>query len=326
MPWLSIIIPAYNAGRYIHECFQSIMSNDCQGVEIVVVDDGSTDDTGTLCDNFALEHSILRVIHEENQGSSIARITGLENAIGDWVWFVDADDVVAANALSYLHTALRNMAGDVCNVGYEFFADKNGETDYPIAVPAKPRQLTSEDFLRGLYRGSFEHFLPTYLFRRSLLLQLQRKAGDNPDKAFPLIRGLSLYEDLVGIEGLLRVIPFVNVIDAPYYGMRQNFTSMTHRQSTASALSGLKAVKVISKYSVSLGSECDKARMELALLFSAYKLLEPQSRKIYRDQFRKEISRRVKYLGIARLGRHCLIRYILFITRLMDVIIAVRNR
>lgn len=325
-PWLSIIIPAYNAANYIRNCFTSIVGNDQKGVEVIVIDDGSTDGTGTLCDRYAGDHPFFHVIHDTNHGPSAARVHGLKEATGDWVWFVDSDDVILQGSLVCLRAALNGSDERVMNIGYRFFTNDEGPSILPAAVPSRPLRTVSEDFLRALYRGSFEHFLPTYLFRRRLLMDLRDAAEGDPTKAFPLITGLSLYEDVVGIEGLLRTVPTVGVMRAPYYGVRRNPSSLTHRPDTSSSLSGLRAVRLISAYPAFPGAENDKVCMELALLFSAYKLLEfRDDRQPYTEQFRVEIRQRVRQIGVRHLNRHCLIRYLLFESGLMDIILRARS-
>lgn len=326
-PWLSIIIPAYNAAKYIRECFASILSNNHEGIEVIVIDDGSTDDTGTFCDRIARDYRFFHIIHDENHGSSAARVHGLKEATGDWVWFVDSDDVILKGSLACLYPALNDSDECVINIGYQFFTNDEGPSILSAAVPARPLHVTSEDLLRGLYRGAFEHFLPTYLFRRRLLMDLRDDAGGDPTRAFPLITGLSLYEDAVGIEGLLRTVPAVGVIKGSYYGVRRNPSSLTQQPNTSSALSGLRAVSLISAYPAAPDVRYDKVCMELALLFSAYKLLEfRDDRQTYAERFRAVIRQRVRCIGLHHLNRHCLLRYLLLESGLMDVILYVRSR
>ena len=105
MPWLSIIVPAYNAEKYLDDCITSIDPKCHLDVEIILVDDGSTDSTPQICDRLAGEHENLKVIHRENGGLPSARNTGCVRAEGDWVWFVDSDDVIAPYALDVLRGA-----------------------------------------------------------------------------------------------------------------------------------------------------------------------------------------------------------------------------
>lgn len=99
---LSIIIPVYNVEDYLHRCVESILAQDYYDYEIILVDDGSTDSSGTICDELAKKHSFIHVIHKSNGGISSARNAGLENAVGKYIWFIDSDDYVAPKCLALI--------------------------------------------------------------------------------------------------------------------------------------------------------------------------------------------------------------------------------
>ena len=101
---LSIIIPAYNAGKYLGKCLESCCRQDIPSgkYEIIIVNDGSTDDTGTIAEKWASEHVNIRVITQENKGLSMARNAGIEAATGKYIIFIDSDDHIAENSLSAL--------------------------------------------------------------------------------------------------------------------------------------------------------------------------------------------------------------------------------
>lgn len=90
---ISIIIPVYNVVAYLRQCVQSVLAQTYQDIEIILVDDGSTDDSGTLCDSLAEQDNRICVIHQSNQGLSGARNTGLRQATGDYIAFLDGDDI-----------------------------------------------------------------------------------------------------------------------------------------------------------------------------------------------------------------------------------------
>ena len=102
MPKLSIIVPVYNTGKYLCQCVDSIISQSFTNWELLLVDDGSTDNSGCICDNYAEKDSRIRVFHKLNGGVSSARNTGLDNALGEWVSFVDSDDYIAPTFLEHL--------------------------------------------------------------------------------------------------------------------------------------------------------------------------------------------------------------------------------
>lgn len=99
---ISVIIPVYNVSEYLEECYRAIVSQTYKNLEIIFIDDGSTDNSGVLCDRFADEDSRIRVIHKENGGQSSARNAGLEIASGDIISFIDSDDCPRYNMLERL--------------------------------------------------------------------------------------------------------------------------------------------------------------------------------------------------------------------------------
>ncbi len=95
MPKISVIISIYNAEKYIGECIESIISQKYRDFEVILVDDGSKDGSGIICDRYVAEDSRFKVIHQENRGISAARNAGLEKARGEYITFVDSDDCLA---------------------------------------------------------------------------------------------------------------------------------------------------------------------------------------------------------------------------------------
>ena len=99
---LSVIVPVYNVEAYIEECIKSIQTQTYQNIEIVIVNDGSTDKTGAVCEKLALEDSRIKYVCQKNAGVTLARIKGLEIACGEYVVFVDGDDYIDERMLEQL--------------------------------------------------------------------------------------------------------------------------------------------------------------------------------------------------------------------------------
>ena len=96
---ISIIVPVYNAERFLNKCIDSILLQSFRNFELLLIDDGSTDNSGAICDEYARKDSRIRVFHQSNKGVSSARNSGIENASGDWIMFVDADDWIEPDCL-----------------------------------------------------------------------------------------------------------------------------------------------------------------------------------------------------------------------------------
>lgn len=112
-PLISCIIPVFNAEKYLHRCINSILAQDYPTIEIILIDDGSTDTSPTICDEYAKQYCNIIVKHTSNKGASLARKTGLELAKGEYLTFVDADDYVTHNYVSAMFEALKKYNTEI---------------------------------------------------------------------------------------------------------------------------------------------------------------------------------------------------------------------
>jgi glycosyltransferase involved in cell wall biosynthesis len=119
---ISIIVPVYNAEKYLSQCIDSILSQTCADFELLLIDDGSSDNSGKICDEYARKDSRIQVFHKENGGVSSARNFGIDKAQGEWIAFVDSDDWLANNFLEQmLDKALEsNVDAVFCNCYYVY--------------------------------------------------------------------------------------------------------------------------------------------------------------------------------------------------------------
>jgi len=170
---ISVIIPAYNRQDYIEKCVQSALSQSLSDIEIIIVDDGSTDTTGSICDSLAQSDGRIKVIHQKNAGVSAARQAGIDVASGEWICFLDSDDSLPGDALENYSKAFTGNP-DIIVSGYSGELDTGrfllGITDYSIRpalwgkifkasflkknMPALPRELVmGEDMIANLVMG-----------------------------------------------------------------------------------------------------------------------------------------------------------------------------
>lgn len=171
-PLLSIVMPVYNVAPYLSRCLDSLAAQTHRIDELIVVDDGSTDDCPRILAEYAKRLPQMRVIRQENGGLSAARNTGLAQATGQYLAFVDSDDFVAPTMYERLLTLARTDDLDMalCNANYHF---EGREADYAIYrdVPASP-VLPGKEWLRGrLAQGRMMHMVWMHLYRRDFLVQ-----------------------------------------------------------------------------------------------------------------------------------------------------------
>ncbi len=113
LPLISVIVPVYQVRAYIRECVESLLCQTYRNLEVILVDDGSTDGSGEMCDGFAREDERIRVIHQRNRGLSAARNTGLDHAAGEYIAFVDSDDYVEPAYIEELYRLVLKYRGDI---------------------------------------------------------------------------------------------------------------------------------------------------------------------------------------------------------------------
>lgn len=137
MDLISIIVPVYNVENYIRECIDSILAQTMRSFELILVDDGSKDASGRICDEYADADDRIRVIHKENGGLSSARNRGLDEAKGDYICFVDSDDAVSADYLEKLYAAIKKDNADivVCDIDAPKLSTADMSVNSPISMP-----------------------------------------------------------------------------------------------------------------------------------------------------------------------------------------------
>ena len=135
---VSVIVPIYNTAKYLPKCLDSIISQTYQNLEIILIDDGSTDNSGKIADDYAKKDSRIKVIHQKNQGQSAARNTGLSKVTGLFVSFVDSDDQIKPHFIDKLLSLYSdNISVAVC--GHEFHFIKNNTSKFLYQSELNPR-------------------------------------------------------------------------------------------------------------------------------------------------------------------------------------------
>ncbi len=137
---VSVVVPVYNVEKYLRRCIDSILKQDYGNIEVLLVDDGSTDASGNLCDEYALKDERVRVFHQTNQGAMVARKNAIENALGDAITFVDADDEIKIN---YISALLRDSDNVDCVISATYWVTKEGK-----------KILEKSHMEAGIYRNS----------------------------------------------------------------------------------------------------------------------------------------------------------------------------
>ncbi len=216
-PEISIIVPVYNMGRYLRQCVDSILAQTFQNWECLLIDDGSTDDSGEICEEYAEKDKRIRVVYKKNGGLSSARNVGVSLAQADLIGFVDSDDWIDVDMYMNLYQSMKENDSDIAVCGIYF--DMSGKS-----VP-KP-VLIEEDVLEGknaLWLILEDKYITSYawnkLYKKSLLKGLP----------FPEI----LFEDYAVVYKWFSRAKKVTLCHAPAYHYRQRRNSIVHNRDAA---------------------------------------------------------------------------------------------
>lgn len=200
---ISIVVPIYNAENYLKECIDSIIFQDFSDIEVILVDDGSTDHSGMICDKYAQQDSRVRVFHLKNGGVSVARNFGMEQATGDYIMFVDSDDALERNALEKIQTTLAYNA-DVVIFGNRIIRDGVSSDHIPNFG-----LLNREEF------GERYIELYTQFFINSPCNKVYKRKRIDKKMIFP--ETISLGEDMMFCNSYLRQCHSFLILSEPLY-------------------------------------------------------------------------------------------------------------
>lgn len=169
-PLISIIVPVYNAEKTLGRCVNSISSQTFQDWELLLIDDGSTDRSGKLCDEYALRDQRIKVFHKENGGVSSARNIGLNHAKGKWIMFCDADDELMENCLETLTSYIQYENIDLVLAGYDMIDSSTKVLQSTSNLPYSSKQINIISAIRLIYRYEYYTcFIWAKLYKSSII-------------------------------------------------------------------------------------------------------------------------------------------------------------
>ena len=185
---ISVIVPVYKVEAFLSRCVESILAQTYRDFELILVDDGSPDNCGVLCDGYALRDSRIHVIHQENGGLSAARNTGIDwvfaNSVSRWIAFVDSDDWVHPDFLKVLYETAEKT---LCKLSVCDYFRTSGE-DFPAQPDGEVRKLSSDDYYCGRFHNGGTATAWNKLYHRSLFQKLRYPVGKLHEDEFATYR------------------------------------------------------------------------------------------------------------------------------------------
>lgn len=173
---ISVIIPIYNVEKYLKKCIDSIINQTYKNLEIILVDDGSPDNCGKICDEYAKKDQRIRVIHKKNGGLSDARNAGIDIAKGKYIGFVDSDDYIETDMYEYLYNILIENSSDISICDYEYYYEKNNTIGKSNNVKMN-ETVDKKEALRRLMGNSIGNYAWNKLYKRDLFNNVRYPVG-----------------------------------------------------------------------------------------------------------------------------------------------------
>ncbi len=200
-PLISVIIPVYNVERYLEKCLKSVIDQIYGNLEIILVDDGSEDGSGKICDDYALKDSRIKVIHQSNRGLSSARNTGIAAAVGEYLCFVDSDDYVDTRFVQLMFEAIRDSGSQIAVSGF-VCENERGDELYS-EVPPGGHLATPKDRQVALLGELSLVVAWNKIYSRRLFDELTFKVGKQHEDEFIMHHILQRTNDVVCVGEVL---------------------------------------------------------------------------------------------------------------------------
>lgn len=224
---ISIIIPVYNVEKYLERCIESVINQTLKNIEIILVNDGSTDSSPKICDYYASRDSRIKVIHKINEGLGSARNAGLDIANGLYIGFLDSDDYINKDMYELLYTELTNKKVDICGC---FFNYRDKENKLVVNITEQEKKLCKiydgRSFLELLYEGDYANGICVSIWNKLYNRRIWNDIRFNN----------TIYEDDQICTRIYLNNYKVSIIDSLLYIYVQNENSITNTKFSAKNL------------------------------------------------------------------------------------------
>ena len=285
MPEISVIVPVYKVEAFLHRCVDSILCQSFRDFQLILVDDGSPDSCGDICEAYAAKDPRIHVIHQKNGGLSAARNTGieyvLENSSSHWLAFVDSDDWVHPDYLKILYATAEETS---CKLSACGFFRTEGE-DFPQLQDGSAQRLSADDYYCGQIHGGVTAVAWNKLYHRSLFKKLRYPIG-------------KLHEDEFTTYQAVYQTGCVGVTEAALYAYYQNPEGIMRSQWNPRRMHVLEAFEQQIVFAEAKGNQRLLNKIAEQYIYSVYEHLN-KAQKVYRKELRRKLR-----AGLKR-GREC---------------------
>ena len=315
MPKISIIVPVYKAENFLHKCLDSILSQSFEDYELILINDGSPDNSGMICDKYAAEYNRIKVVHQQNKGVSAARNAGIRIAQGEWLCFIDSDDLVSKTYLEdfmKLHSADLLLQGYVTEIQDMVVAEHSLNQEYhcteDVIVEAEEKQI--------LNSPCFKLFKRSIVAENNLLFDCNTSYGE--DHLFTLsylrfVKTISTSPE----KGYHQVIASNESLSHRIVPSDFLFYYIIHLRKSIDELFGCTITPDLLKiYNLNLYNHLRRYLKSFFLLNNTYKVYKVNS-----AQFRKSVKNYI--VGIDLLGKFLCMFYVKAPNRVSYVVFSI---
>ena len=238
MKLISIIIPVYNVEQYLDDCIRSVQTQTYQNIEIILVDDGSTDHSGSMCDTYAGLDDRIKVIHQSNQGLSAARNTGFAASTGAYIAFVDSDDMISPIYIRTLYDIINHHHADIA--ACEYTQNENEMDTQPIPNNGREYKIDAATMLRQWHgkRKRVETVAWNKLYKREILESMS-------PEIFPTGK---THEDVYTSHLFVEKASGIAITDRKLYYYRKRDNSISRKRTKESIRQDLEAQRARLEY------------------------------------------------------------------------------
>lgn len=229
---ISIVVPIYNVEQYLSRCIDSILNQTYKNIEVLLINDGATDNSGKICEQYAVKDKRIRVIHKENGGLSDARNVGIDNANGKYICFVDSDDYVKKEYVETLYKLCLDYGVSISQCSFEIFHDYDSMSDDLGDTNTKSKLISGLEMLNNMYsqKGVENIVAWNKLFKKELFTDVRYPVG-------------KIHEDEATIYKVIYKEENVAVTNKSLYRYYQRSDSITNDKFSLKRLDYLDALE-----------------------------------------------------------------------------------
>lgn len=296
---ISVVIPVYNVEKYFKRCIDSVLRQTYSNIEIIIVDDGSKDNSGNLCDEYGKKDSRIKVFHKENGGLSSARNFGLEKALGKYICFIDSDDFIDENYIIIMYNKMIKNDADICYCKSTDFTDEaniNSKAENEKTFIIDKEEAIKQLLLRN---GIIKNYIPRALYKKILFNNIRFPVGSN-------------FEDIATTYKILDASKKIIVINKTLYYYFINDSGITQKMKKQDIIDRFDNMnereKFINQNYPNLRQISDKYMFRIYLVI-VKDLIKNYFPEITEDSFFVDIRNRIITMGIKEVTLKNLIIY-----------------